>query len=216
MDAITNAEIDSITDPLASKFCNAMPPGDDVISQVDRVAAMAMDRLMENGAVHCFFTTFKGNEPNANLDFPTPTCPSEIAKIIKAGKYLAFSTAAHSVFFASEVFHQDGMIVLGQHIPASAQWGIQVAGSSARGNSFQCIMDITEYEGHFHLNNPHVSISRQSAEPYPLARLFHIQDEKELTAILRHSRDMDNPNERSMLVNFAVLMKSLLRLGYQN
>jgi len=142
----------------------------------------------------------------------TPTDSAEIQELLIRGKSLAFNHMAQSIFFVSEVYHKDGKPILGKEIPPDSQWGIQVIGSTARGNSFHSITTISG-EKEFEFDNPDIQMGRESKFEYPFAKFFHIQDEIEMSEIIECIENICS-DERKAIVNMMAMLKSLFLLGY--
>lgn len=218
IDAIISPEIDSESTEPSEQFCKSMPSADDVIEQLYIVCKLAMQKIRESGTFNCFFVAFQDTKRPITLVSKVPTTKSEIRELLSAGKCLAFANKAHSIFFASEVYHSNGKPILGQSIPSSASWGIHVVGSSAMGNSFRALIDIQDLNGNLFFGDPVIEIDRDRSFDYPFARFFSIADEDEMSDILSQlptlSKHYPSLTEQVTIKNFAITMKALLKLGY--
>lgn len=220
VDALISPEIDSGSNEPAEQFCSAMPSADDVVEHLLKVCKLAIQKTREIGTFNCFFVAFQNTKPLQciTLVSKVPTTKEEIRELLCAGKCLAFANKAQSVFFASEIYHEDGKPILGQPIPESASWGIQVIGSSASGNSFRALISIQDLNGELIFSDPVVEINRDRCFDYPFARFFSITDEDEMSDILSQiptlSQNYPTLTEQATIKNFAITMKALLKLGY--
>lgn len=218
IDALISPEIDSVTDDIADQFCQTIPVTDDLIEHIHIVSKLAIQKVKDSGTFPCFFVAFQDKKNPITLVSPTPTTKDEIRELLCAGKCLAFASRAQSIFFTSEVYHKNGEPILGQPIPSSVSWGIQIIGSSVRGNAFRVLIDIQELDGKLIFGDESVRISRERTLDYPFAHFFSISDEEEMSSILSQlptlSQHYPSVTEQESIKNFAVIMKVLLKLGY--
>lgn len=216
IDAIISPEIDNASEKPSSDFCSSMPGLDTVLDQLESIATEMVDTVKKRGVVPCQFIAFVNQHPIV-LQHPTPVSREEISELLSVGKCLAFCTCAHSIFFVSEVYHDNGMPIIGQDIPVDAKWGIQIVGSSASGNALHSIIQMDELYGKLVNNKPQTRITRDRQFHFPFAKFYNIANEDEMSKILSQINTLTAQRpmpERDVIINFAVILKSLLKLGY--
>lgn len=210
---------DVYSDELAIEFCETMPSLDDMLMSLKTISDDACQQIKEQGLLSCFFVA--GTQPQHTfIRSQIPVKIDNIRNLLNAGKCLAFVGRSRWIFFVIETYLINGIPVIGRPIPAEADWGIHIIGSSARGNSIQSIVTIQSKNNELIFTKPKINIVREKSTTFPFARFFHIQDEQEIANILLQLPQILEKHQeikrQDAEINMLTVMKSLLKLGYNH
>lgn len=215
VEALTQHEIQEQAEVACEKLCRLLPPTDDIAGQLEILEEESKKRINKTGTFNPFFTIFNEGKSTC-LMADTPKTALHLQSLVAAGKCLALSLAAHSVFFSTVVYHKNGEVIDSRRaVDNDAEVGILITGNSLHGLSFQSVNrinfvadDAITFE----------EMSKNIGKADNCDRTFHclmdIKDTDEMSEILRQLPQMfkkTNLSEKDILVNFYTMFLALSR-----
>lgn len=212
IDALSETEIQNISDYKLESLKNNIMPMDDINKLIEVLMEEAQQKIVESGFLSPQFIGYTNSQSRIRLgtDTKVPRTVKGIQRFLWAGKSLAFSRTLNCLFFSTMQPLENNMPVVGD-LTQHSDWGILIIGSSLRGNCFVCIKKVINIETTPRFKPIFHKILREGVYDYPYSQFFHISDYKEMTEIIQQIPKL-NSNvipEKQCLINFATTLKAL-------